>query len=264
MIETLKIKSEILKNERELYIYLPPGYYEEQCKYPVFYLQDGQNIFSTHGNWFKKWNIDYIMPGLFEERSVEKMIVVGITHLNRREYEFTPTLDTLINDGGGAEDFISFMVNELKPLIEKTYRVKKDVENTAIGGSSLGGLITLQTAISRSDAFGKFAVISPSLWWDFGVMLEKVRAWTPRIGSLKLWVDIGLREGPGSVRVDQILQEIYKPVNFCRVLCNILIAKGFKIKKNLMYVEDPDGEHDEVAWGRRFADISKFFFGVKH
>jgi predicted alpha/beta superfamily hydrolase len=261
MIETLRIKSEFLKNERDLYVLLPPDYDREtDVYYPVFYMHDGQNLFSTHGNWFKKWNIDYVLPPLYAEQSVEKMIVVGITHLNKREFEFTPTIDTLVNNGGGAHDYIRFMVHELKPLIEGRFRARKDPESCAVGGSSLGGIITLQTAIKAGDIFGKCAVVSPSLWWDFGVMLEKVRAWTPRIGTLKLWVDMGLREGPGSVHIDEILKEIYSPVNFCRVLCNILLGKGFKIKKTLMYVEDPEGIHDEICWGRRFADIVKFFF----
>lgn len=260
-IETLKIKSDILRNEREIFVCLPPGYYDEKEHYPVFYMHDGQNLFSTHGNWFKKWNIDLLLPGLYGQNAVEKMIIIGITHLNKREYEFTPTFDALVNNGGGANDYMRFIIRELKPMIEERYRVRRAREFQAIGGSSLGGIITLHAAINCSNEFGNFAVVSPSLWWDFGVMLEKVRAWTPRIGSIKLWVDMGRKEGPGSVLVDEILKEIYSPVNFCRVLCNILIAKGFKLKRTLMYVEDPEGDHDEVAWGRRFQDITKFFFG---
>jgi predicted alpha/beta superfamily hydrolase len=260
MIETLKIKSTILRNERDLYVMLPPGYEEETVTYPVFYMHDGQNIFSTHGNWFKKWNIDYVLQDLYARQAIEKIIVVGITHLNTREYEFTPTFDALINNGGGADKYIRFMVEEVKPLIQSTYRARTDRASQAVGGSSLGGIITLYTAIARSDEFGKFAVVSPSMWWDFGVMLEKARSWTPRMGTLKLWIDIGAHEGPGSALIDDILKEIYNPVNFCRVLCNILMGKGFKLKKSLMYIEDPDGIHDEVTWGRRFYDICRYFF----
>ncbi len=260
MIETLRIKSAILGNERDLYIMLPPGYEDEAVSYPVFFMHDGQNIFSTHGNWFKKWNIDHVLGDLYARNAVEKMIVVGITHLNTREYEFTPTFDALINNGGGADRYIRFIVEELKPFIFSRFRAKRDRENQAVGGSSLGGIITLYTAITQCDEFGKFAVVSPSMWWDFGVMLEKARSWTPRIGTLKLWIDIGAHEGPGSALIDDILKEIYNPVNYCRVLCNILMGKGFKLKKSLMYVEDPDGIHDEVTWGRRFADMCTYFF----
>jgi len=264
MIETLRIKSEVLNNERDIFVLLPPGYHDEpSVSYPVLLMHDGQNVFSTHGNWFKKWNIDLILDWLYGEQSVEKMIVVGITHLNRREYEFTPTVDTLMADGGGAYHYIRFMKEELRPLIEKNYRVKADREHYAMCGSSLGGLITLVAAIHANDAFSRFAAVSPSLWWDFGVMLERVRTWNPKPTSIKLWIDIGGREGPGSVSIDEILKEIYNPTNFCRVLCNLLLAKGFKLKKNLMYVEDAEGIHDEITWGKRFPDIVKFFYPVK-
>ncbi|MDQ7824034.1 MAG: alpha/beta hydrolase-fold protein [Candidatus Eremiobacteraeota bacterium] len=264
MIDTLRIKSAILDNERDIFVLLPPGYHEEKASYPVFYMHDGQNIFSTHGNWFKKWNIDHEMEKLYRDGAANKMIIVGVTHLNKREYEFTPTFDALVNSGGGSLHYLRFLAEELKPLIEDRYRVKGDREHTAIGGSSLGGIITLQAAISSSDVFSRFAVVSPSMWWDFGVMLEKVRAWTPRPGTIKLWVDIGMKEGPGSLLLDDILKEIYNPVNFCRVLCNLLLSKGFKLKKTLMYTEDPEGLHDEHAWGRRFPDMVKFFFPLAH
>lgn len=260
--EVTKIKSRILDNEREIFVFLPPGYNEERDEYPVFYMHDGQNIFSAVGNWFKKWNIDLCLSRMYGEKSVRKIIVVGITHLNTREYEFTPTFDTLVNNGGGADKYLSFIADELKPMIESSYRAKKGREYVAVGGSSLGGLITLHAAITRNDVFGNFAVVSPSLWWDFGVMLEKVRAWTPLIGGVRVWLDMGRKEGPGSVLVDEILKEIYSPVNFARVLCNIMLAKGFKLKKTLMYIEDAEGEHDEITWGRRFEDIAKFFFPV--
>lgn len=262
VIETQKIRSEILGNEREIYVLLPPSYHTGNMKYPVTYLNDGQNVFSTHGNWHKKWNADIVMDRLYEERVVPEMILVGITHICNREYEFTPTYDALIENGGGAEKYLNFISNELKPFLESKYRILGDRENTAIMGSSLGGILTLEAARKKSDVFSKFAALSSSFWWDFGIMLEYARTWDPEISKkIRLWVDMGLQEGGGSYLIDETLKEIYNPVNFCRVFCNILMKKGFEINKNLMYVEDPHGIHDEVCWGRRFYNIMKFLFG---
>ncbi len=260
-IETVRVRSSILDNEREIYVLLPPSYHISEACYPVVYMNDGQNIFSTHGNWHKKWNVDYVMDRLYHERAVPEVIVAGITHLNRREYEFTPTFDGLVNEGGGSEKYLRFVTTELKPFLENRYRILGDRDNTAFMGSSLGGVITLEAARTMSGVISKFAALSPSLWWDYGVMLERARSWKvdPSL-QIKLWVDMGAQEGSGSYLVDDILKEIYNPVNFCRVLCNILAGKGIKLKKNLMYVEDPHGIHDEVCWGRRFYDIMKFLF----
>ena len=266
-IDTLQIHSDLLDNDRDIYVLLPPSYHFSDAAYPVVYMNDGQNIFSTHGNWHKKWNVDYVMDRLYSDRAVPEVIVVGITHLNHREYEFTPTFDALVNEGGGSERYLRFISQELKPFLESKYRILGNRINTAFMGSSLGGIITLEAARTKSDVFSKFAALSPSLWWDFGVMLERARNWNVAEDTdIKLWVDMGAQEGGGSYLVDSILKEIYNPVNFCRVLCNILAHKGLKLRQNLMYVEDPNGIHDEICWGRRFYDIMRFLFGdmLKH
>lgn len=260
-IITEKFKSDILNNERDIYILLPPGYHASEAKYPVLYMNDGQNIFSTVGNWHKKWNVDIVMQRLYEERAVPEMIIVGITHLCKREYEFTPTYDALVENGGGSQKYLQFITDELKPFLEKKYRILGDRANTAIMGSSLGGILTLEAARTRFDAFSKFGALSSSFWWDFGIMLEYARNWNMAASKdVKLWIDMGLQEGGGSYLIDDTLKEIYNPVNFCRVFVNILMKKGYSLNENLKYVEDPNGIHDEICWGRRFYDIMKFLF----
>lgn len=259
-----KIKSTILDNEREIYVLLPPGYQASDAKYPVVYMNDGQNLFSTHGNWHKKWNVDFVMNRLYEERAVPETIIVGVTHLCAREYEFTPTYDALIDNGGGSVKYLSFLTEELKPFLESKYRILGDRKNTAIMGSSLGGILTLEASRLKSDVFSKFAALSPSFWWDFGIMLEYARNWNMESAKdIKLWIDMGLQEGGGSFLIDDTLKEIYNPVNFCRVFCNILVKKGFVLNKNLVYFEDPHGIHDEICWGRRFYDIMKYLFAAE-
>ncbi len=261
IIETIRFKSWLLRNERDIYILLPPSYYASDASYPVVYMNDGQNIFSTVGNWHKKWNVDLVLDRMYNERIIPEVIVVGITHLNKRENEFTPTYDGIVKNGGGSDRYLRFVTKELKPYLESKYRILGNRDNTAFMGSSLGGVITLEAARTQYDTISKFGVLSPSLWWDFGVMLERARTWKPEAAAkIKLWIDMGTQEGAGSYMFDSILKEIYNPLNFCRVLCNILTHKGFKVGKNLMYMEDSHGIHDEICWGRRFYDIMKYFF----
>jgi len=267
MIEVKKITSDYLKNTRDLFILLPAGYYKEPEKtYPVFYMNDGQNLFSTHGDWFKKWDLDIVVKNMLLKGYMEEIFIVGIANTPKRCFEYTPTYDMLEKDGGGGNIYLKFLTEEVKPLIEKTYRVKKEKTDLAIGGSSLGGVQTLYSAIKKSDVFSKFAVISPSLWWDFGVMFDMTRNWEADPSGLKIWLDIGRKEGTVTrkKRLNEILKEIYRPVEFNRVLRDILIKKGFVKGKNLKYIEDIKGVHDEISWGRRMYLVLKFFFPKKN
>lgn len=263
MIQVKKITSKYLNNTRELFILIPPGYKKEEDKtYPVFYMNDGQNLFSTHGNWFKKWDLDIVVKNMLEKGHMEEIFIVGVANTNKRGYEYTPTYDMLEGNGGGANLYMKFLLEEVKPLIESSYRVKKERDFLAFGGSSLGGILTLYGAIKYSHVFSKFAVISPSLWWDFGVMFDFTRNWEVEPSNIKIWLDIGRKEGTVTRKesLNKILKEIYRPVHFNRVLKDILIKKGFVEGKNLKALEDVKGVHDEICWGRRMYMVFRYFF----
>ncbi|HPZ07788.1 MAG TPA: alpha/beta hydrolase-fold protein [Candidatus Eremiobacteraeota bacterium] len=265
IIDVKEITSKFLKNTRKIYILLPPGYNKESSKsYPVFYMNDGQNLFTIYqeGQWFKKWNMDIIIDKMLKKGYMEEILIVGIANTNKREYEYTPTYDMLEKNGGGASLYLKFVIEEVKPLIEKSYRAESNREHIAFGGSSLGGILSLYAGIKHSDVFSKLAVISPSLWWDFGVMFDLTRNWEVEPSNIKIWLDIGRKEGAGTRKenLKKILKEIYRPVHFNRVLRDILIKKGFVKGVNLKYVEDVKGLHDEYAWARRMYPALRFFF----
>jgi predicted alpha/beta superfamily hydrolase len=268
IIETQEITSKYLKNTRKLYTLLPPGYNKNKDRlYPVFYMNDGQNLYTIEqeGQWFKKWNMDIIVDTMLKKNYMEEIVVVGIANTKRREYEYTPTYDMLEQGGGGANLYMKFVIDEVKPLIEKSYRVYSHRDHIAFGGSSLGGILTLYAGIKHSSVFSKLAVISPSLWWDFGVMFDLTRNWEVDPSTLKIWLDIGRKEGTVTRKenLNKILKEIYRPVHFNRVLRDILIKKGFVKNKNFKCIEDVKGLHDEYSWGRRMYPMLRFFFPKK-
>ena len=146
-------------------VYLPPGYVEDTGRtYPVLYMHDGQNLFDPAtafgGN---EWRLDDTAEELIERGAIEPLIIVGIYNTGeQRIHEYTPTTDPKLG-GGKADLYGKMLVEEVKPFIEKTYRTLPGPENTGMGGSSLGGLVTLHLGIQYPQVFGKLAVLSPSV-----------------------------------------------------------------------------------------------------
>jgi predicted alpha/beta superfamily hydrolase len=242
--------SAILGNSRKLRLYLPPDYEtNRKARYPVLYLQDGQNLFDPSLSPFShaEWRVDETAEALIRAKLIPPMIIVGIDNTPARADEFLPTRRKLGNQkaGGNADGYLKFLLTEVKPYIDAHYRTKADRENTAIGGSSLGGVLTLYAGLSHPEAFSKLLVISPSFWWDDRVMLKKVQALHAKL-PLKIWVDIGTRENG----FDQ--KENAQTVKDVEDVVQALEAKGWKPGRDLDFYVDHGAEHSEVAWARRF------------
>jgi predicted alpha/beta superfamily hydrolase len=240
-------ESAILGNRRQVTVYLPAGYDERQeRRYPVLYMQDGQNLFEP-GRAFiagQHWRLQDAADAALSARTARPAIVVGIDNAgSARIDEYTPTRDDSRNEGGRGDDYGRMVMEELKPRIDERYRTISDVPNTAIGGSSLGGLIALHLALTRSDAFGSAAVMSPSVWWNGRAILDEVDAFggahRPRI-----WLDVGGREGR-------------EAVNDARTLRNRLLANGWN-DSNFRFYEDRRGDHSERAWAGRMRKVMEF------
>ena len=155
--------SNVLGNAREITVYLPAGYDErEDVRYPVIYMQDGQNLFDAHRAYVpgNHWRLQEAADAAIGERTARPMIIVGVDHAGpARIDEYTPVKDRKHNGGGRAADYARFLIEELKPAIDARFRTLPDAENTAVGGSSLGGLVALDLALRHADVFRAAAVM---------------------------------------------------------------------------------------------------------
>lgn len=242
--------SEFLAKDRDIIVYLPPCYDAgEPKRYPVLYLQDGQNLFdgATAFIFGQHWHVGETADALITEGSVEPLIIVGVYNAGeKRVDEYTPTKDRRRRIGGQADLYGRFIVEELKPFIDARYRTLRDARNTGLGGSSLGGLVTLHLGIKYPHVFGKLAVLSPSIWWDRRVILSKVRTLESK-PEVRVWIDVGTEEGSYAVKDAGLLRDA-------------LVASGWVLDSDLRYLEAEGARHNELAWAERVAPVLKFLF----
>ena len=226
---------------------MPPGYDAADARYPVLYLQDGQNLFDAAtafgGN---EWRADMIADDEIGRGRVEPLILVGLYHTGvRRVSEYTPTRDRRTRKGGKAERYALMLAREVKPLIDHTYRTRKSADDTGVGGSSLGALASLVAGLRYPRVFGKLALMSPSVWWDEHSILSLIDAWTPARRQ-RVWLDTGTAEGANPAKV----------VADARLMRDALAAKGVELR----YEEAQGHEHNEAAWSARFGAMLEYLF----
>src|SRR5215813_14816840 len=161
--------SRILNNDRDIVVYLPPSYESNKHqRYSVLYMNDGQNLFDGATSFIpgQEWRIDETAQSLIGEGKIEPLIIVGIDNAGKdRVNEYTPAADAKYKAGGQADQYGRMLVEELKPFIDSNYRTLKDAAHTGIGGSSLGGLVSMYLGLKYKDVFSRVAVISPSVFW---------------------------------------------------------------------------------------------------
>jgi predicted alpha/beta superfamily hydrolase len=239
----------VLDNERDVAIYLPPGYVDDRTRrYPVLYMHDGQNLFDevTAFNG-REWRLDETTEALINARRIAPLIVVGINHAGTaRGEELTPTRDSRRRVGGAAPRYGRFLLNELKPYVDAHYRTRPEREHTSTGGSSLGGLMALYLGFAATETFGRLMVMSPSLWWDRRKLLQEIRAGQEKL-PVRIWLDAGTAEGSGT------LQNV-------RMLKNALVRRGWTLGHDLHYLEATGAGHTESAWAARAGAALTFLF----
>lgn len=240
-------QSKIFGNTREVTIYLPAGYDERpEQRYPVLYMQDGQNLFEGHRAFVpgQDWHLQTAADAAIGERTAKPLIIVGVDHAGpSRIDEYTHDVDPKHSGGGRAAEYGRLLTEELKPIIDERFRTIPDRANTSVGGSSLGGLVSLYLALTRPEVFGAAAVMSPSVWWNNRSVLNTVEAFAghPRP---KLWLDIGGREGIEALRDARVLRER-------------LAGKGWN-EETFDYYEDRRADHSERAWSKRVRQVLEF------
>ncbi len=224
-----------LNTARDIVVYLPPSYGVSAKRYPVVYMQDGQNLFDAATSFAGvEWQVDETLEALSAEGL--ETIVVGIPHGNeQRLYEYTPPVNPWWR--GAGDRYVAFVVETLKPLVDRSFRTQPDREHTGIFGSSLGALISLYAFFERPDVFGRCGAMSPSLWVGRGVINHYVR---PPLDGARLYLDHGTRESSARRLVDRLLEI------------------GYRSGDNLLYVVEEGGQHTEAAWARRLPDALRF------
>src|SRR5206468_3054841 len=166
--------SKFLGNRRDILVYLPPGYRRFSWRrHSVLYLHDGQNVFDAATSFGGvEWGVDETAQRLIREKLIEPLIIVAIANTGEdRIHEYAPTPARIDppkrkRSKGLLRSYGRFLIEELKPFIDRKYRTKREAEFTGLGGSSLGGLATLVLGLWFPDYFTRLAVMSPSIWWD--------------------------------------------------------------------------------------------------
>jgi len=221
--------------EHRFRVFLPPGYHENTLKkYPVLYMHDGQNLFLKEEAFLgNTWRTDEVLGVLDRMNAIEEVIVVGI-YPDERMTEYTLP---------GYEDYGRFLVETLKPLVDAKYRTLSGPTDTAVMGSSLGGVVSFYLGWQWPDVFGKVACLSSTFAYRDD-LLERVSAEPKR--KIRIYLDSGW---PG---------DNYEATRSMR---DRLIWKGYRPGTELFYLAFPEAKHDENAWATRSPIPFQFLFG---
>jgi predicted alpha/beta superfamily hydrolase len=235
------VESRELGNRRDILVYLPSTYEKSDKPYPVLYMHDGQNLFDPATSFAGEWGVDSALARA--PRKGRRAIIVGIPNAGiERIREYSPFVDRRI--GGGLGDaYLDWIEGTVKPIIDGRYRTIRDPEGTGIGGSSLGGLVSLYAFFRSPARYGFTAILSPALWFGDGQIFRFVESAGYVRG--RIYLDVGAREGEGTLAN-------------ARRMHDLLLVKGYQQGKELMWVEDKGGMHNEAAWGRRLRKALPF------
>lgn len=249
-----ELRSRIFRNTRMVRVWLPPDYDRAGgTRYPVLYLNDGQNLFDPATAFAGvDWRAGATAERLIGDGKIPPMILVGIDNTGKdrvREYIPYRSAEPRVY-GPQGKRYPEFLVREVIPLIEKYYSVAKGPEHTGLGGSSLGGLITLYTQLASPGVFGRLLIESPSLWIANRKILDECR--TFHDWPYRIYVAMGTREA-GTAEKDE------RAVEDTRELENILRDAKLGTARLKVVIEE-GATHTEAAWAARFAGALEFLY----
>ena len=241
--------SALIDDKHDFIVYVPPTYGAEQERlFPVLFMQDGQNLFDPETSFIqnKYWRMGETADTLIRAGEIEPLVIVGVYNTgDHRIDEYTPVEDRRLG-GGRADAYGQMLVEELRLFVAHKYRVLISGANCGIGGSSLGGLVSMYLGLRYPAVFGKLAILSPSVWWRGHAILKTVSK-LPRNTGQRIWLDIGTHESP------RALPDV-------RLLRGALEGKGWREDVDLGYMEAEGADHSEWAWAERVAPMLKFLF----
>jgi predicted alpha/beta superfamily hydrolase len=252
-----EFRSRVFRNTRMLRVWLPPRYDAPDNvtrQYPVLYLNDGQNLFDRSTAFGRvEWQVDETADRLIRQEVIPPLVIVGIDNAQSdriREYLPYRSLNPPIMRPRGKR-YPDFLTREVMPFIHERYRIARGPENTGLGGSSLGALISLYTVIQRPEVFGRLLLESPSLFISYRRILKfsrLVRQWPD-----KVFLAIGTREAGREDKDKQVVEDVLE-------LERSLRRAGLDDRR-LMVRIDEGASHNEGEWAKRFPDALTFLFG---
>jgi len=252
-----EFESRIFANKRYLRVWLPPDYDAQQNHdrhYPVFYLNDGQNLFEGPTSFTGvDWRVDESADQLIREGRISPLIIVGIDNARAdRLKEYLPyrMFHPPVLQPRGRR-YPDFLLHEVMPFLYERYRIARGPENTGLGGSSLGAVISLYTAMDRPGMFGRLLLESASLFVSNRRLLKYshyFRQWPERI-----FMAIGTREAGREDKDQQVVGDV-------RELERIMRRAGLDDNRLLVRI-DQGAAHNEGEWAKRFPEALRFLFG---
>ncbi|MBB4080261.1 putative alpha/beta superfamily hydrolase [Lewinella aquimaris] len=222
---------------------LPHDYHETDKRYPVLYLQDGQNLFDDYAP-YGSWGVDKRLAKLAEE-GMGDLIVIAIDHADtERVSEFTPSFRTKLGKGDGRH-YVRFLAEQLKPYVDAHFRTRPEPESTGIGGSSLGGLISIYAGILYPQVYDRLMVFSPSLWVTPEIPFNLMKLTHKYRGRIYLYG--GEAESQTMVPNMERFQEQ-------------ILAQTGTTRLEIKLAVDPFGQHNEARWGKEFPKAIQWLF----
>lgn len=262
MIDILNVESKALDQEKTIRVYLPKSYEKNKDRhYPVMYMHDGQNLFNRETSAYGHiWQAHEVVEKLIRDHVIDGLIIVGIDHgpgLERLN-EYSPWLaddykkfgfDQAV--GGNGHAYGKFIVEELKPFIDKKYRSLSQREFTGLAGSSMGGFISLYLGAEYPHIFSKICAMSTAVWFAETALFDHLRTYDPN-HHVKWYIDVGTKEVE-----DPKFNRLY--IQGSQAIYDLLKSKGVDEPFLEMIIEE-DGIHNEVAWARRFPYALRWLF----
>jgi predicted alpha/beta superfamily hydrolase len=273
-----EIPSTILGKPRRIHIYVPPSYESSpKQRYPVLYVHDGQNAFSTAGTGaafgWGPWDFDKTADRLIAEKKIEEIIMVAVDCSNERYKEYRgPAGWTKTNDSPQYDRYERFLIEELKPKIDREYRTKKAAKDTGTVGSSMGGIVSLALGWNHPEIFGKIASVSGAFQVESRAAINDLRSFKSKKKPIRIYLDSGRTDytgGDDGLKNTQAVADELRRIGYKKDLFHFIddpLTEDQVRPLNLSegkFKEALRSQHNELYWRLRAWRALEFLFPAK-